>query len=79
MGDGIGPGLLPMSVCFDFRRSANVATLVYLGLSVLGTLHSTGFDVYHPLIIQLNPKVRLICVGFFMGIQDRCNSCSLDQ
>ena len=45
MGDGIGPGLLPMSVCFDFRRSANVATLVYLGLSVLGTLHSAGFDV----------------------------------
>ena len=45
MGDGIGSGLLPMSVCFDFRRSANVATLVYLGLSVLGTLHSAGFDV----------------------------------
>ena len=30
MGDGIGSGLSFMSVCFDFRRSANVGS--YAGL-----------------------------------------------
>ena len=55
MGDGIGSGLSSMSVCFDFRRTANIGS--YDGLfGPLSSRNSTlnPFRCHHPLIIQLS-------------------------